>query len=115
MPVNRDLIESTKKTPEYLNGVAILGEPDDYANRTMLELIGFYYLMTIRQKGNIEGLDAFVRDMGIVTARSGQGFQFGCEDEEALVTAFTYMVGRNSKEYFEEFLKLRAQLTAQED
>ena len=115
MPVNREVIENTKQTPEYQNGVAILGEPDDYANRTMLEFVGFFYVMTIHENGNIEGLGAFLQQLGIVAGDNGDGFRFGFEDEEGLVTAFTYIVGRTSKEYFEEFLKNRAKLAASED
>ena len=112
MPVNRNLIETTKQTPEYQKGLAILGDPDDYAGQTMMEFIGFFYVMSIREAGNVEGLQAFLHQLGIAMQKSERGYVFGCEDEEALTTAFTYIVGRNSKEYFEEFLKHRAELVA---
>ena len=107
MPVNRNLIEATKQTPEYQNGLAILGDPDDYAAQTMLSFVGFFYLLTIKHQGNVEGLDAFVQQLGITTGNQDNGMQFGSEDEEALTTAFVYIVGRNSKEFFEEFLKFQ--------
>ena len=110
MPVNRDMLESTLKTPEYQKGLEAIGDPDDYANKTMLGLIGFFYLMTIKEKGNIEGLDAFLRQMGIVPVDNGGNIQLSCENEEALQTAFTYIIGRTSKEFFEEYLRIQKEL-----
>jgi hypothetical protein len=110
MAVNQKLIESTKQTTEYQNGVAILGDPDDYATRTMVEFIGFFYVMTVRQTGNGDEMENYIRQMGIVLEKNDQGVSLSSEDEEGLVTAFTYIVGRSNKEFFEEFLKHRAEL-----
>ena len=71
MAVNRELLESTKETPEYQNGVSILGDPDDYASQTMMQFIGFLYMMTIQKEGNIEGMEGFIRDLGITPIRNG--------------------------------------------
>ena len=107
MSVNRDLIEATRQTPEYRNGLAILGDPDDYAAKTMLAFVGFFYLLTIEHQGNVEGLDAFVQQIGITPGNPENDMQFRSEDEEALSTAFVYIVGRNSREFFEEFLRFQ--------
>ena len=112
MALNRELIETTKESPEYQNGIAILGQPEDYAEQVMLDFIGYYYVLTIRYAGNVEGLNAFMRGLGIVPNADNSGFDY--EDEEALTTLFTYIVGRNSKEYFEDFLKQRAGLASSE-
>lgn len=115
MAVNPDLIQATKQTSEYQNGVAILGDPDDYATRTMIEFIGFFYVMTVRETGSGEQMENYIRQMGIVLEQNEQGVALSVEDEEALVTAFTYIVGRNNKEFFEEFLKHRAELVSGEN
>ena len=115
MAVNHDLIEATKQTSEYQNGVAILGDPDDYVNRTMVEFIGFFYIMTVRETGSGEEMENYIRQMGIVLEKNDQGVALSSEDDEALVTAFTYIVGRNNKEFFEQFLKHRAELVAGEN
>ena len=101
MAVNRDLIETIKKTDEYKNGLTILGDPDDYATDTIIQFIGFFFIMTIHEKGNIEGLNQFIRQMGITAQGADDGIMLHYEDEEGLLMAFTYIVGRNSKEYFE--------------
>ena len=110
MPVNPNMLEATKQSAEYQKGLEILGQPDDYATQIMVEFIGFFYIMTIRHEGSIEELDAFVRELGVTPVKnSEENYTFHFEDEEALTALFTYIVGRTSKEYFEEFLKLRAQ------
>ena len=98
MAVNRDLIETIKKTDEYKNGLTILGDPDDYATDTIIQFIGFFFIMTIHEKGNIEGLNQFIRQMGITAQGADDGIMLHYEDEEGLLMAFTYIVGRNSKE-----------------
>ena len=115
MAVNPDLIQATKQTSEYQNGLAILGDPDDYATRTMIEFIGFFYVLTIREQGSAEQMENYIRQMGIVLEKNEQGVALSVEDEEALVTAFTYIVGRNTKEFFEQFLKHRAELISGEN
>ncbi len=105
MAVNRDLITATKQTPEYANGLTIVGDPDDYANQTMLTFVAFFFVMTVKEKGNVEELDRFLQDMGVAPVKKGEDTLLNFEDEEALQTAFTYIVGRTSKEYFEGFLK----------
>ncbi len=107
MPVNRNLLETTKQTSEYQNGLAILGDPDDYAMQTMLAFVGFFYLLTHHEQGNIAGLDAFVQQLGVTPLHQEDGMQFRAESEEALTVAFVYLVGRNGKEFFENFLKLQ--------
>ena len=104
MAVNRDLITSTKETDEYRNGLAILGDPDDYATETMTQFIGFFTVLIVQQKGNIEEMNRFIRELGIKTEVVDTKMLIRYEDEEALTTAFTYMVGRNNKEFFEMFL-----------
>lgn len=106
MAVNPDLIKATQETDEYRNGVSILGDPDDYAAVTMLQFIGFFYMLTVQEKANVEGLESFIRDMDITPKNGENGMQLECTDEDALVTAFTYIVGRTSKDFFENFLKL---------
>ena len=113
MAVNHELLESTKGTSEYQNGVSILGDPDDYASQTMLQFIGFFYMMTIQKEGNIEGMEGFIRDLGITPTRNGEMLRMQYEDEEALMTAFTYIVGRGTKEFFDSVLKLLHEQTGQ--
>ena len=111
MAVNREILEATRQSPEYEKGLAALGNPDDYATQVMLEFVGYFFLMTIQHKGNLEGLEDFLRQMGITPIRNGENYSFESEDEEGLVTVFTYIVGRTSMDYFQDFLKLRAQLS----
>lgn len=106
MAVNPEQIEAAKATDEYRKGVEILGDPDDYASRTMLAYIGFFYMLTEQNHGNLEGLDAFIRQLGIIPVQHEEGVQLQMTDEEALMAAFTYIVGRGGKELFEHFLKL---------
>lgn len=105
MAVNPNLIETTKQTPEYANGLTIVGDPDDYANQTMLAFIAFFFVMAAKEGGNVEELDRFLKELGVKPVKKGENAYLGCEDEEGLQTAFTYIVGRTSKEYFEGFLK----------
>lgn len=107
MPVNRQLIDATKQTPEYQNGLAILGDPDDYATQTMLTFVGFFYMLTLEHQGNVEALDSFVQHLGITPGNHENGMQFSSVSEEALTVAFVYLVGRNNKAFFEGFLKLQ--------
>lgn len=115
MAVDRNLTAFVRQTPEYRNGLAILGEPEDYATQIMLEFIGFFYVMTIRAEGSIEELDTFLRQMGITPEQAGNSYRFHAEEEEALTAAFTFIVGRNSKEYFEGFLRDRAKILGTEN
>ena len=105
MPVNRELIDNVKQTGEYRNGIEILGDPDDYAIQTMLRFIAFFYILTEKNEGNIEGMDSFIRQMGIVPQKIEDGLQLESADEESLTVAFTYIVGRTSKDFFEQALK----------
>ncbi|MBR2087985.1 MAG: hypothetical protein IJ906_12760 [Oscillospiraceae bacterium] len=115
MAVDQEMIQITMQTSEYQNGLAILGDPDDYATRTMIEFIGFFYVLTIREQGSAEQMENYIRQMGIVLGKNEQGVALSFEDEEALVTAFTYIVGRNTKEFFEQFLKHRAEFVSGEN
>jgi hypothetical protein len=53
--------------------------------------------------------------MGIILEPNEQGVALSVEDEEALVSAFTYIVGINTKEFFAEFVKHRAELISGEN
>ena len=113
MPIKRELIENTKQSPEYQKGLDLLIHPDDYAEQVMLDFIGYYYVVTIRSGGNVEGLNTFLRSMGIKAKKDNSGFV--STDEEALVTLFTYLVGRNTKEFFVAFLHNRAERELREN
>ena len=104
MAIDRNLIEVTRDTDEYRKGVEFLGDPDDYATATMTQFIGFYIVMTAQQNGNIDELNRFIRQLGVTAEVIDTKMLIKYEDEDALVTAFTYIVGRNSKEYFDTFL-----------
>ena len=110
----RQLIESTKQSSEYQKGLEVLGNPDDYASQIMLEFINFFYYMAKRHNGNLEELKTYLQQMGFSLNQNGSEEYFIAQDEEALITAFTYFVGRTSLEYFQEFLKLRAELANSE-